>query len=220
MCGKMCECCYLYMLVFIDDSGDPGFKLDKGSSRYFIVLLLIFDDELEAEKTAIAIKDLRRTLGFPDDVEFKFHKSSKDVRVKFLQTVNSFTFRVRALVVDKTLIRSQELRTNKNSFYGYAIKTTLKYTNKSVLDAKVRIDGGGDRIFRKSFLSYLRRQLNSGEQTIMKNCKMVDSKGNVLIQMADMIAGSVRRSYDDLKPDCKTYRAIIQKHIEDEWEFK
>ena len=208
------------MLVFIDDSGDPGFKLDAGSSRHFIVLLLIFDDELEAEKTAVEIKELRRTFGFPDDVEFKFHKSSKDVRVKFLQTVNPFRFRVRALVVDKKLIRSQELRTNKNSFYGYAIKTTLKYTNESVRDAKVRIDGGGDRIFRKSFLSYLRRQLNSGEQIVMKNCKMVDSKGNVLIQMADMIAGSVRRAYDQTKPDCKIYKAIVQKHIEDEWEFK
>ena len=208
------------MLVFIDDSGDPGFKLEKGSSRYFIVLILIFDDELEAEKTAVAIKGLRRDLGFPDDAEFKFHKSSKNVRAKFLQIVNPFKFRVRALVVDKTLIRSQELRTNKNSFYGYAIKTALKYARGSVLDAKVRIDGSGDRIFRKSFLSYLRRQLNSRKQKIMKNCKLVDSKGNVLVQMADMIAGSVRRSYDKDKPDHKTYKTIIKNHIEDEWQFK
>lgn len=208
------------MLVFIDDSGDPGFKLEKGSSRYFIVLILIFDDELEAEKTAVAIKELRRNLRFPDDAEFKFHKSSKDVREKFLKTVNPFKFRVRVLVVDKTLIRSLELRTNKSSFYSYAIKTGLKYTSGSVLNAKVRIDGGGDRIFRKSFLSYLRRQLNSREQKIMKNCKLVDSKGNVLIQMADMIAGSVRRSYDEDKADHKMYKAIIKKHIEDEWQFK
>lgn len=208
------------MLVFIDDSGDPGFKLERGSSRYFVVLLLIFDDELEAEKTAVSIKELRREFGFPDDAEFKFHKSSRDVRVKFLQTVNLFKFRVRALVVDKTLIRSRELRTNKNSFYGYAIKTTLKYTNKSVLDAKVRIDGSGDRVFRKSFLSYLRRQLNSRQQRIIKNCKMVDSKSNVLVQMADMIAGSVRRSYDESRLDHKTYKAIIEKHIEDEWQFR
>ena len=63
------------MLVFIDDSGDPGFKFERGSSRYFIVLILIFNDELEAEKTAVAIKELRRNLGFPDDAEFKFSKS-------------------------------------------------------------------------------------------------------------------------------------------------
>lgn len=208
------------MLVFIDDSGDPGFKFEKGSTRYFVVLLVIFDDELEAEKTAVAIKELRRELQFPDGMEFKFHKSSEIVRVRFLNAINSFAFRVRALVVDKMLVRSEELRNNKNSFYGYAIKTTLAHTNRSVFDAKVRIDGGGDRVFRRNFLSYLRKQLNTKEQRVIKNCKMVDSKGNVLIQMADMIAGAVRRSYDVNKNDHKRYISIIKKHIEDERKFQ
>jgi len=38
--------------------------------------------------------------------------------------------------------------------------------------------------------------------------------------MADMIAGSVRRSYDKEKTDCNDYRSIIKRHIEDEWNFK
>ncbi|MBI2315295.1 DUF3800 domain-containing protein [Candidatus Daviesbacteria bacterium] len=36
------------MLVFIDDSGDPGFKLDKGSTSHFIIACVIFEDDLEA----------------------------------------------------------------------------------------------------------------------------------------------------------------------------
>jgi hypothetical protein len=46
------------MLVFIDDSGDPGFKIGKGSTSHFIISMVIFADELEAEKTAVAIKCL------------------------------------------------------------------------------------------------------------------------------------------------------------------
>ncbi len=38
------------MLVFIDDSGDAGFKLGKGSSEFFVISAVIFDDNLEAEK--------------------------------------------------------------------------------------------------------------------------------------------------------------------------
>jgi len=208
------------MLVFLDDSGDPGFKLDRGSSRFFVISLVIFNDDLEAEKTAVAIKELRRSLNFPDNVEFKFFRSSKSVRQKFLQTVNPYKFRVRSLVMDKTLIRSSELRTNKSSFYGYAIKMILKHSNNSILDAKIKIDGSGDRVFRKNFLSYLRRQLNSGERCIMKNCKLVDSRGNVLIQMADMIAGSTHRFYDKSKTDFDMYHGIIKRHIEDEWCFQ
>lgn len=208
------------MLVFIDDSGDPGFKIDKGSTKFFVISLIIFDDELEAEKTAIAIKELRRSLKFPDDMEFKFNKSSKNVREKFLRTINPFCFKIRSLTIDKGLIRSDELKRNKNSFYSYAIKMVLKHSNNSILNAKVKIDGSGDRIFRKSFLSYLRRQLNSRHKRIIKNCKLVNSKGNVLIQMADMIAGSIRRSCDKAKTDSGTYKDIIKRHIEDEWWFK
>ncbi len=208
------------MLVFIDDSGDAGFKLQKGSTLIFVIGCVIFDDELEAEKTAIAIKELKRKLKFPDDVEFKFNKSTKKVKMEFLETIKLFKFKIRCLVVQKDMIRSDEFKKNKNSFYGYAIKMLLKYSAGSILNAKIRIDGGGDRIFRRNFISYLRKQLNSDQKRIMDECKLLDSKQNVLIQLADMIAGSIYRSYQTEKTDSLVYKKIIQRHIEDEWRFK
>ncbi len=208
------------MLIFIDDSGDAGFKLDKGSSKFFVISAVIFDDNLEAEKTAVAIKQFRRDAGFSDRVEFKFNKSRRKIREGFLKTVNTFNFRIRNLIIDKSLIRSEELRNNRESFYSYAIKMLLKYSNKTISEASIKIDGSGDRIFRKTFLSYLRKQLNTKEAKIIKKCKLVNSKNNVLIQLADMVAGSVRRSYDKEKTDHDVYKNIIKKHIEDEWKFK
>ena len=82
------------MLVFIDDSGDPGFELDKGSTIFFVISCVVFDDELEAEKTAVAIKELRRKLKFPETVEFKFSQSSKITRTKFLETVNALVSKI------------------------------------------------------------------------------------------------------------------------------
>ena len=64
------------MIIFIDDSGDPGFKLQKGSSSYFVIAFVLFDDPLEAERTSLAIKDLRRKLKASDYYEFKFNKKS------------------------------------------------------------------------------------------------------------------------------------------------
>jgi len=208
------------MLVFIDDSGDPGFKINKGSTRFFVIALVIFNDDLEAEKAAVCIKDLKRRLGFPDDLEFKFNKSSRKTRESFLRTVNNFDFKVRSIVFDKAKIKSTELKNKKNSFYSYAIKMVLKYSRNFIIQAKVKIDGSGDRVFRKSFLTYLRRELSLIEKPILKHCKIVDSKGNVLVQMADMIAGAIRRSHDDCRGDSKIYKAIIQKHIQDEWQFR
>lgn len=208
------------MLVFVDDSGDPGFKIGKGSSEFFVISAVIFDDNLEAEKTALAIRELRRGLFKRDDVEFKFHKSKKETRIKFLECVNKYKFRIRYLVVDKKILYSSKLRSDRNSFYSYIIKTMLKYSNNTIFNAKIRIDGSGDRIFRKSFISYLRRELNGSEKKILHNCKLIDSKNDVLIQLADMVAGTIHRSYQKDKNDAKIYKKIIKKLIEDEWNFK
>jgi hypothetical protein len=39
------------MLVFIDESGDPGFKLDSGSSPVFVAAMVIFADRNAARAT-------------------------------------------------------------------------------------------------------------------------------------------------------------------------
>ncbi|MCK5459933.1 DUF3800 domain-containing protein [Candidatus Parcubacteria bacterium] len=208
------------MLVFIDDSGDPGFKLNKGSTTHFIISMVIFDDELEAEKTAVAIKELKRKIGFREQTEFRFFKTRKDFRIKFLKTINKFDFRIRCLVVDKSIIYSNELKKDKNSFYAYFIKEVLKNNNNSILNAKIRMDGSGNRIFRRNFFTYLRKELNSKNRKIMLNCKMVDSKNNVLVQLADMVAGSINRAQNKNKKDYNIYRNIIKKRIEDEWHFR
>lgn len=208
------------MLIFIDDSGDPGFKLNKGSTSHFIIAMVIFNDELEAEKTAVAIKELKREIGFREQTEFRFFKTKKEYRIKFLKTIAKFDFRIRCLIVDKSIVYSNELKNNKNSFYAYFIKEVLKNSNSTILNAKVRMDGSGNRIFRKNFFTYLRRELNSDNRKIMHNCRMVDSKGNVLVQLADMIAGSINRAQNKKKQDYNVYRSIIKKHIEDEWPFR
>ncbi len=115
------------MLVFIDDSGDPGFKVERGSSPVFVITCVIFDDELEAEKTAVAIKELRRKLKKSDKFEFKFNKANRKFRLEFLERVSPFKFRVRAIVFEKSKVKSEELRTSKRSFYNYAIKMVLKH---------------------------------------------------------------------------------------------
>ncbi len=207
-------------LVFIDDSGDAGFKFERGSSKIFVIAAVIFDDPLEAEKVAVAIKEFRRSIGFPDTMEFKFNKSNKKVRLGFMNTINVFAFKVRTLVIDKTILHSDELKNDKNSFYSYSIKMLLKPSDMSILEAKIKLDGSGDRAFRRNFSSYLRKSLNSNGIKVISNLKFSDSKDNVLIQLADMIAGSIRRSYEGNKQDGIIYKKIIRKHIEDEWRFK
>lgn len=208
------------MLVFIDDSGDPGFKVDKGSSRAFVICCVIFDDELEAEKTAVRIKELKRELKKSDKYEFKFNKCSKEYRLKFLSAIKKFDFRIRAIMMTKEIIYSDELKNNKTSFYNYTIKTVLKHSSGKIKNAKIRLDGHGDRIFRRELLAYLRRSLDDIDKKMIKNLRFRDSSRDVLIQLADMIAGSINKTSQKGKTDQNDYWKVIKSRSENLWRFK
>ena len=209
------------MLGFLDDSGDPGFKIRKGSTPCFVIALVIFDDQLEAERCAVAIKELRRALNFSEHTEFSFSHSSKETRVAFLTRVARYKFRIRAIVMDKSCIYSPELRHSKESFYRYAIKMVLKNSFGTIQEARLKIDGHGDREFRRELHSYLRRALmsRSGQAPILSDLKIVDSRTNVLIQLADMVAGTLRRHAEGEKTDAAVKREAIKKGIENVWNF-
>ncbi|MCX6810427.1 MAG: DUF3800 domain-containing protein [Candidatus Berkelbacteria bacterium] len=208
------------MLVFIDDSGDPGFKVGKGSSCAFVICCVIFDDELEAEKTAVCIKELKRELKKNDKYEFKFNKSSKGYRLKFLSAIKKFNFRIRAIIMTKEVIYSDELKNNKTSFYNYTIKTVLKHSSGKIKNAKIRLDGHGDRVFRRELLAYLRRSLNDVDKKMIKNLRFRDSGRDVLIQLADMVAGSINRTSQKDKTDQNDYWNVIKSKSENLWRFK
>jgi len=69
------------LLVLIDESGCPGFKLTKGSTAFFVVGMVIFKDHLQAEAASKAIEKLRKTLGI--NPEFKFSKTRPGIKDKF-----------------------------------------------------------------------------------------------------------------------------------------
>jgi len=209
------------MLVFLDDSGDPGFKVGKGSSPCLVIALVIFDDTLVAEKCAVAIKELRRSLGYGDAHEFRFNKCSKADRLAFLARVSTFQFRVRAIVMNKSRVYGVELRRSKESFYNYTIKMVLKHNRGTIRNARLKLDGHGDRSLRRQLLVYLRRELaeRPGQPPVIADLRFVDSRENVLIQLADMVAGAIRRCADGEKDDGPAYREAIRPRLEDVWNF-
>ena len=202
-------------MIFLDESGDPGFKFDQGSSAYFVIALVIFDDPLDAEETALKIKRLRERLKLDRQFEFKFSKSSDYFRYQFLETVRDSNFRVRAMVVDKRALHSEKLTTDKESFYGFFVSEVMKHNRGSITGASLKIDGSGDKAFKRSFQTYLRKKLREG--TVSK-FKFVDSKSDSLIQLSDMVAGAIYRSYNLDRRDSSFFDRIRHK-VEDLWEF-
>ena len=207
------------MLVFLDDSGDAGFKVGQGSSAYFVIALVIFDDDLEALDTQVKIRRLRRELKRPDNHEFRFNGCSHAFRQRFLEVVATCHFRYRAIVLNKQGVYGPQLRRSKESFYNYAIKMVLKHSKGTIKEAKLRFDSHGERSVRRALTNYLRRELNTPEFRTFTDLKFKDSAQDDLIQLADMVAGAIRKSFERSRPEDAHYREIIKGREDDVWSF-
>jgi hypothetical protein len=203
------------MLVFIDESGDPGFKLDKGSTPVFVVAMIIFADGRAAEQTERVIRDAQARLRVKP--EFKFGKASDQVRDGFFAAVRGCPFAVRAIVVRKDVVRSPNLRTDKENFYRFFIRQMMTYDGGELLHARMVIDGSGDREFRRDLGSALKRQV--GQK--LKEVRFSDSRLNPLVQLADMCAGAIARSYRHNRgTDPGRWRRMLGPRIHDVWDFQ
>jgi len=183
------------MYVFVDDSGDAGFKIGAGSSKHLVIACCVFETSEDVEIAANTIRDFRRKLNWHPEQEFKFSKTREDIRLQFLTTVLPLNFFVRAIVIDKTNMSSEKFSQDSASFYHFAIKEVLSRSLGTIRDAKVRVDGKGSREYVKAASKYLKAQANQSDSVIAK-VKFVDSKGDQLIQLADMVAGFLRKCFD------------------------
>lgn len=204
---------YYSMLVFVDESGDTGLKLDSGSSKYFTVCLVAFEDNEEAEAVDMRIGLLRRELRLPDSYEFHFQSNSDNVRQALLTAVSPYSFYYFGFVVNKAQLHGEGFH-SKTSFYKYACGMIFEHAKPYLSDANVKIDGSGDQSFKRELCAYLKRRINPKDGAChIKKVTAPDSRGNNLIQLADMVSGAVARSYATDKANASVYRDII-KHLE------
>lgn len=177
------------MLVFVDESGDPGMKLSSGSSRLFVVGLVVFDDRDEAQRCDDAISELRCQLYLPEAYEFHYSHNSKRIREKFLDAASSFSFKAHIFALDKKLVTGSGFQ-YKDSLYKWTANTVFQNAKNYLKDATVVLDKCGDRTFRDELAAYLRKRINKkGGPTHIKKVKLEASDRNNLLQLADYVVG-------------------------------
>jgi hypothetical protein len=210
--------------VFIDDSGDAGFKLEQGSSTFFVIACCVFETAENAELTSASVKQLRDGLRRTNQSEFKFSKTKLEIQRQFFKTLDPELFFVRSIVVDKSTIFSEHLKTDHESFYNYVIQLVLAHSGGTIKRASVRIDGSGGRAYRTAARKYLLAEVNKSEAEFIRKVSYVKSHCDFLIQVADMFAGCIRRSNDSNDKNQVQYQEMLKPFTRHEkadfWKFR
>ena len=201
------------MLVFIDESGDSGFKFGRGSSRYFVITAVIFNSEFAADACDRSIEGLKRKLGFHVGREFHFSQCSDKIRGEFFRCVAAEDFCYHAFVINKQMLSAQaKTFQDGKSFYRFAVSIVCENARSLLCDAKIVIDKNGDRFFRQQLEKHLKEQMIDGSgNCLIRKVGMEASHSNNLVQLADMICGAVARSFNTGTVEGHRYRNYVKR---------
>lgn len=195
------------MLVFVDESGDPGIKGKQGSSRFFIVTAVLFEEEEEAMACDNRIGEIRTELRMHPGAEFHFNKCCDAHRMHFLHGVANMQFFYLSFVLNKSELTGPGFA-YKESLYKYATRLLFENAKGRLTRASITIDKSGNREFNQQLQSYLKRKLNTDAEIIRK-VKCEASHSNNLLQLADMVCGAVARSFNREKNNARVFRKAI-----------
>lgn len=198
-------------LIFVDDSGDPGFK--HNSSNNFVMAAAFFVEAEASDSIMCEMNKYRQELGWQYNHEFKFTKNPKNIVIEILNRIKKYDFKIYAVYIEKKDFRETNPKYlsifNRENSYDWMIKELLN--DMPLQNAKITIDGRSSRQNMKNTKTYLRRKIHNSQMVI--DIKFEDSVRTSLLQLADLIAGSINRSLQLDKTDSKVYLDIIRNKI-------
>jgi len=196
--------------LYLDESGNTGFKFRQGSSRYFVVALVVARDP---DALADMLEEQRLAIGKLPGEELKFARLHHDGRLRVLRALAAGGLEARVLVVDKYRLTAPDMR-SRDGFYKYLIGAALAVDFSDIERARLVVDESFKGKAKQADLAtYLRQGLNThGTQKVkcIRDIAYRESHREPCLQIADLVAGAVARAYEakDLQ-----YRRIIEQQI-------
>lgn len=179
-----------YRYAYADESGDTGYLFDHGSSKYFVLAVILPE---QPEGTIDLLLSLRRNLGKAATYEFHFHQADERTRSLFFRTIQAEPVTVLAPIIHKQFAPSDFRRLGKLGLYSHALAGLGLRASFALTDCKLHLDGKGkQREFLQALKSNIRwacRVADRPEQSF-REIRLLES-AHPLIQYADMVTGAL-----------------------------
>lgn len=207
------------IFAYIDEFGAYGFDFDKEDvSTHFIVTAAIVN-EADKESVINSVEEIRKRFFQTGEIKSRKVGTNHQRRKTILSHVLSLPIRYIILVVDKEKIFDNGgLKKSKSVFYKFLNEHLYVTLRNSYSHIEICADEAGDNEYQKAFISYVKKKTATKQLSLLddSNFGFDNSKQNVLIQVADFIAGSVAYDYDKKKTihaDGNKYVDIIANRI-------
>ncbi len=197
-----------------DESGDVSFAFDKGATRYFVVAVIATPDPDHLRQV---LADVRKEAGLRADYEFRFHSlSSARLREHVFTALAEADFESWALIADKTTLPDSFRVMHRLDFYLYFVTELIRLIPPAKREGAILIlDEFGSA---SKVQTELRRFMTARDiPRHFKRIVIKRSRSEPLIQVADLVAGSILRRDNREDADAFDY---LQHKVKQILEFR
>lgn len=200
--------------AFLDESGSYGWNLENPScgSHFIIAAIIVEEDNIKElkEKLTQIKKD------FFSNSEMKSSSISNNtlLRKKILAKCFDLPCKIYLCIVDKQKMKDWPGMQFKESFYkninGHLYNSLKNIYPKLVISADELIS----EEYTKSFIKYIKK---NEDKDLFNECDFYfeNSEDEIIIQLADLIAGSIRRTYDKTIDETFNFNKMLKSKILD-----
>ncbi len=181
--------------AFIDESGDTSLDTEKaGVSELFVVTaILVGEDDLEAANDgAEAIRKKHFQTG---EMKSSGVAAKSSRRARIIAELCQLPIRTAQLVVDKASLNKAGGLSYKKSFFKYVNRQLYTVLTRSFDNLAILADEHGRDGYMASFKTYINKRIQR-DLFQQRTVDFANSRSQVLIQVADMFAGTVARCVD------------------------
>lgn len=201
--------------AFTDESGSFGWDLEnKSTSTHFIITAIIVK-ESDVDKVRTAVAEIQNRY-FPKG-EIKSSKIGKKHarRKKILEDTLDIPYKIFAIVVDKESLKDSRGLQFKKPFYKFMNNIVHKELRAAFKNLVVVADEIGGSDYMQSFCKYVEEHSEIPNLYGDSEFSFQNSKSEVIVQLADLISGTLSFLYDEHKKsaDVPDYLSILNDKI-------
>ena len=187
--------------AYIDESGAYGFDFSKEANSTHFIITAVTVKESDIPQVEEAVKKLITVFGFKNgEIKSSKIKANNIRRTNLISEIIKLPIKAFILVVDKRKIyKDSGISKNKKVFYKFLNDLLYSELRRNFNKINIEADSTGTNTFQSEFYKYVR----SKEQPLSLfdefEFSMTDSKGSVIVQLADLISGSLSYKYEESK---------------------
>lgn len=200
-----------WLTAFVDETGTNELDADKPNVSHLFICVAVLVDDAGFATTDAALRQLSQDLCGGAEITSKRIGANHQRRLDFLAGIQHLPFSYLALVVNKDRIPKDSGLQYKPSFYKFINRMLYERLAKSGENLRIVADQLGGTEFMESFRPYL-------QQRVLPNLfhdfqhSFADSASTPLIQLADLIAGTLSYCFDPARrgPHSSQFRALLR----------